>query len=154
MSIKVKNLSFAYKKELILDDISFEIGKDTMLCVLGKNGAGKSTLFRCMIGVLKPQKGNIFIDDIDISNLSSKEISRKIAYIPQIHTPHFNYTVIDIVIMGIASKIGNFSTPKDEDYAKAMEILEYLNISDLANRGYLDISGGERQLVLIARAML
>ena len=154
MNIRVENLSFAYKKELILDDVNFDIGKDTLLCVLGKNGAGKSTLFKCMLGVLKPKKGNIFTDGISVSKLSSKEISRKIAYIPQVHTPHFNYTVIDVVIMGMASKIGRFSVPKEEDYAKAMEILEYLNISDLAGRGYLDISGGERQLVLIARAML
>ena len=154
MGIKVNNLSFAYKKDLILDDVNFEIESDTLLCVLGQNGAGKSTLFKCMLGVLKPKSGNIFINDKDISKLSAKEISRMVAYIPQVHTPHFNYTVIDVVIMGMASKIGSFSVPKDTDYDRAREVLNYLNIADLEKRGYLDISGGERQLVLIARAML
>lgn len=154
MGIKVNNLSFAYKKDLILDDVNFEIESDTLLCVLGQNGAGKSTLFKCMLGVLKPKSGNIFINDKDISKLSAKEISRMVAYIPQVHTPHFNYTVIDVVIMGMASKIGSFSVPMDTDYDRAREVLNYLNIADLEKRGYLDISGGERQLVLIARAML
>lgn len=154
MGVKVENLSFAYKKALVLNDISFEIESDTLLCVLGQNGAGKSTLFKCMLGVLKPKLGNIFIGDKNISNLSAKEISGMVAYIPQVHTPYFNYTVIDIVIMGMASKIGSFSVPKNKDYDRVREVLNYLNISDLEKRGYLDISGGERQLVLIARAMV
>lgn len=154
MDIRVENLSFAYKEKLILDRISFRVEKDTLLCVLGKNGAGKSTLFKCILGVLKPKTGAVYLDQTEISQLSAKEISKRIAYIPQVHIPHFNYRVMDVVIMGSASRINIFSSPKKEDFAKAADILEYLGICDLADRGYLDISGGERQLVLIARAML
>lgn len=93
MSIRVENLSFSYKKDLILKDISFEVKENTLLCMLGKNGAGKSTLFKSILGLLKPNTGRIYIDDIDINTLSSKEISQKIAYIPQNHNPHFNYKV-------------------------------------------------------------
>lgn len=154
MSIRVENLSFSYKKDLILKDISFEVKENTLLCMLGKNGAGKSTLFKSILGLLKPNTGRIYIDDIDINTLSSKEISQKIAYIPQNHNPHFNYKVIDIVIMEIASRINMFSNPKMQDFERANQILEYLGISNLAQRGYMDISGGERQLSLISRAIL
>lgn len=152
--IKVKDLSFSYGKKRVLNDVSFEIEDGLIVALLGKNGVGKSTLFKCMLGLLDVKKETIFLDDLDITTMKSKIVAQKIAYIPQIHNPNFNYKVIDVVIMGLGAKINTFSMPKKEDYEKAEHILDSLGILDIENDGYMNISGGQRQLVLIARALL
>lgn len=153
MSISVENLSFSYGKQDVLKSVSFSAEYGEFLSVLGPNGVGKSTLFRCMLGLLTPLQGRTLIDGRDIFEMSAAELSKSIAYIPQSHSPVFNYSVLDIVLMGTTVQLGKFTSPGKKQREQALEILERLGISNLQGRGYRSISGGERQLVLIARAM-
>lgn len=153
MGIRVENLKFAYKDVDVLKGVDFEVHNGEMVHILGRNGAGKTTMFRCILSLLEGYTGKIFLDETDIANMSSVEIAKKIAYIPQSHTPTFNYTVLETVLMGMAAFIPNLSSPKPIHEQEALNILNTLGIKHLANRGYANISGGERQLVLIARAL-
>lgn len=153
MSMTVENLSFSYGAADVLNSVSFRAECGEFLSVLGPNGVGKSTLFRCMLGILTPYQGRTLIDDRDIAGMTSTELSKYIAYIPQSHSPVFNYSVLDVVLMGTTAQLGKFSSPGKEQHRQAIEVLERLHIADLRDRGYRNISGGERQLVLIARAM-
>ena len=153
MSMTIENLHFSYGTREVLKDISFSAKPGEFLSVLGPNGVGKSTLFRCMLGLLKPDSGKIFIDGTSIQTLNHSELARKIAYIPQSHNPVFNYSVLDMVLMGTTAQLGRFESPKNRHISLAAEALERLGISSMKNRGYASLSGGERQLVLIARAI-
>lgn len=153
MSITVEKLSFSYGAHEVLHSVSFRAEYGEFLSVLGPNGVGKSTLFRCMLGILPPSHGRTLIDGNDISSLSAAELSKRIAYIPQSHSPVFNFSVLDVVLMGTTAQLGKFSSPGKKQREQAVAALESLNISELRDRGYRNISGGERQLVLIARAM-
>lgn len=125
-----------------------------MLSVVGPNGVGKSTLFHCILGLLNGFKGQIKVDNNDIRNLSIKEMARLIAYIPQSHYPSFNFSVFDMVLMGTSNQISSIATPKKKQTDLVEMALERMRIAQLRNRGYTQISGGERQLVLIARALV
>lgn len=153
MSLSVKGLSFSYGARPVLRNVSFQAHRGEVLSVLGPNGAGKSTLFRCMLGLLAPTAGGTQIDGQDIAGMGASQLSRAIAYIPQSHNPVFNFTVLDMVLMGTTAQLGRFSAPGQAQRAQAEEALAQLGISQLRDRGYCHISGGERQLVLIARAM-
>ena len=153
MSIKVENLCFSYGERQVLDSISFEAGYGRFLSVLGPNGVGKSTLFRCMLGLLRPSAGTVTIEGNDITSMSAAQLSRHIAYIPQSHNPVFNFSVLDMVLMGTTAQLGQFSSPGKAQQELAESSLERLGILHLKERSYANISGGERQLVLIARAI-
>lgn len=153
MSLEVKQLHFSYGAHKVLSDISFTARYGEFLSVLGPNGVGKSTLFRCMLGLLTPDSGTAFVDGQDISQLSSAQLSRRIAYIPQSHNPVFNYSVQDMVLMGTSAQLGRFASPGKAQVHIAQASLERLGILALKDRSYANISGGERQLVLIARAL-
>lgn len=153
VSLRVEELSFSYGAHPVLNSVSFCAEYGEFVSVLGSNGVGKSTLFRCMLGLLKPAKGRTLIDERDISGMSAAELSTRIAYIPQSHTPVFNYSVQDVVLMGTTAQVGRFSSPGRAQMEKSMEILKSLNIADIKDKGYRNISGGERQMVLIARAL-
>ena len=153
MSIQVENLSFAYGEQKVLKSVSFSAEYGEFLSVLGPNGVGKSTLFRCMLGLLTPLAGHTLIDGKDIAGMTAAELSRSIAYIPQSHSPVFNYSVQDIVLMGTTARLGRFASPGRTQHEEALELLETLKLSGIRDRSYRNISGGERQLVLIARAM-
>jgi len=145
--IEVDHLTFSYKKggEKILDDLSFTMEDGQLVAVLGANGAGKSTLFRCMLGLMKHYN--------DIRSMSRREMARHVAYIPQSETPVYNYTVMDSVLMGTTGQTGVLSSPGPEQIKAAEEAIGYLGIGHLAERGVNEISGGERQLAFLARAM-
>lgn len=153
--IEVKDLSVFYGKTEILKEINFSLNEGEIICVLGENGSGKSTLLKSMLKLIKFSKGKITVDNTDIKKMDNKEISKYISYIPQIHFPAFDYTVTDIILMGkYSQKNGMFFKITDREYQQVSDILEMLNITYLANKNYRQISGGERQLVLIARALL
>lgn len=153
MSIAIKNLCFSYGTHEVLKEISFTAEYGQFLSVLGPNGVGKSTLFRCMLGLLTPTGGSTAIDGVDIAGMTAAKLARHIAYIPQSHSPVFNFPVFDMVLMGTTAQMGNFSSPGKAQEEQASLALERLGISHLKNRGYSNISGGERQLTLIARAI-
>ena len=153
MKIEVRNLSFSYGEREILHDISFSVGEGEYLSILGSNGVGKSTLFKCMLGLLKGYSGEITIDGTNISEMSISQLSKCIAYIPQYTSPTFNYSVEDIVLMGTTAGSSPFRTPKAEEMKRVDAALEKTGISSMRNRCFHHLSGGERQLVIIARAL-
>ena len=152
--LEVKNLTFSYGNVPVLENVSFTAEKGELLSVLGPNGVGKSTLFRCILGLLSPLSGQIFVNGENIAALKPGTLARKVAYIPQSHDPVFHYSVFDMVLMGTTAQTGMFSSPKKEHRLMVSEALEKLGLSHLADRSYRTLSGGERQLVLIARAMV
>ncbi|MDL2317793.1 ABC transporter ATP-binding protein [Eubacteriales bacterium OttesenSCG-928-A19] len=153
MSVFVQSLSFAYGKTPVLEDISFSLEKGRLVFLLGPNGVGKSTLFKCMLGLLRDYSGTIQIDGQSLAAFSPRRLAQQIAYIPQSNYPAFNYTVLDMVLMGTSARIHAMATPGKQEEGIAMAALDRLGIADFANRSFMQISGGERQLVLIARAL-
>ena len=154
MSIEVKDLCFSYGEREVLHGVSFKAEDGEFLSILGPNGVGKSTLFRCVLCLLRDYTGSITVEGRDAKTLSIREAAKLIAYIPQSSHPAFNYSVRDIVLMGTTSGLGTFSTPRKEDVRRVDEALEKIGISHLADRCFHRISGGERQLALIARALV
>lgn len=154
MKLTVNNLSFDYKNNSVLKDINFEFNSGELIAILGKNGAGKSTLFKLLLGILKPKTGSIFIDDKNISSLSSKEISRLISYIPQLQPKNFNYTVEEMILMGTAPYLNFFENPNKHSYTLVDSVINDLKFDFLRYKSFNSLSGGEKQLVLIARALV
>lgn len=153
MSISVESLDFSYGTVPVLSDVNFSVESGRLLCILGPNGVGKSTLFNCLLGLRRPQRGTIKIEGKDIGRLSIRERAKLMAYIPQNHIPSFNYTVYDMVLMGTASEVGFGSSPGKAQKQKVEDVLNRLGIRHLRDRSFMRISGGERQLVCIARAL-
>ncbi len=153
MKLQINNAECGYSKRTILKDISFEIEEGDILCILGPNGVGKTTLFKTILGFLKLKGGSILLDGQDINKWSRRDFAKAIGYVPQTHTPPFPYKVKEVVVMGRTAHLGIFSSPSSKDYEIAEEVMDLLGISHLADRIYTEVSGGERQLVLIARAL-
>lgn len=155
MILEVKDLSFGYEKNRTLfEHVTFSVGKGEIFCILGSNGIGKTTLLNCIANLLSPQKGSIYLHGKRLEELSLKEIAQKISYVPQMHNAAYAYEVQDYVVMGRAPYLGTFTQPSSNDYALALETLKELGILHLAERPYTELSGGERQLVSIARAIV
>ncbi|HEX2985265.1 MAG TPA: ABC transporter ATP-binding protein [Caproiciproducens sp.] len=153
MSLSVDHLSFGFSCRKVLDNVCFRAENGNLVCLLGSNGAGKSTLFRCILGILPYRQGSVRVDGKEILSLPVKERARKIAYIPQSHSDVFPYSALEMVLMGTASQLGCFSSPGREQVARARKAMELLGICHLERCSYSRLSGGERQLVLIARAV-
>ncbi len=151
--LEVKEVYFKYPQATILENISFHIEPGEVFCLLGPNGCGKTTLLDCILGWLKPYSGQILFNGCPIQDMSAPQIARQVAYVPQIHEKTFPYLVRDIVIMGRASFIGPFDTPSAEDWAIAEKALDMVGIYRLKDRPYTQLSGGEGQLVMVARAL-
>lgn len=153
MSIDVSNLSFSYGKHQVLHDITLSIPDATLVNVLGPNGVGKSTLFRCILGLNANYQGQVLVNGKNMKSLSVKERAREISYIPQSHAPIYDYEVIDVVLMSTGADLGMLRSPGPRHVERAWQALERVGIGHLAHRTYTQISGGEQQLVLIARAL-
>ena len=154
MNISVKNGSFYYKKGVqIFDDINFSVDSGEIMAILGPNGAGKTTMLRCITGMLKWRGGESLLDGEPIHTMPPKKLWSKMAYVPQAKSASSAYTVLETVLLGRSSHMNVFSAPKQEDIAKAYDALEMLGISYLADKKCSAISGGELQMVLIARAL-
>lgn len=155
MTLTVKDLTYRYAKTAapVLQGISFTAESGDFLSVLGANGAGKSTLFRCLLGGLTDYTGAIELDGRDVRTLSRRETAEHIAYIPQIHRPTFGYSVLDTTLMGLTRQLSPFRSPTPEMEKQAMDALEQMGVAQLAERNFATLSGGEKQLVLIARAL-
>ncbi len=152
--IEIINLKFGYtKNKLILDGISLDFLPDTITSILGPNGSGKTTLLKLILGLMTPVSGNIFIFGTELKQIPLKERAKLMAYVPQKHNAVFDYKVIDVCAMGRAAYSGVFSSASKKDIEIAMQSLEKMKISHLAEKPYTQISGGEQQMVLIARAL-
>lgn len=150
--LKVKNLSFKYGEKKVLEDISFTVRKGELCALLGPNGTGKTTIFKCCLNFLKFD-GEILINGENIKNKSIESMAKLVAYVPQEHKPSFPYTVKEIVLMGRTPYLGGVFGISQEDKKKTLDALKQLGIIDLADKPYNQLSGGQKQLVLIARAV-
>ncbi|MHC1682775.1 MAG: ABC transporter ATP-binding protein [Clostridiaceae bacterium] len=153
MKLEIKNVVCGYGSKVVVRDISVNVESGEILCLLGPNGVGKTTFFKSILGFLKLQGGEIILDGENVQNWSKKKLAKAIGYVPQAHTPPFPFSVLDVVVMGRTAHLGTFASPSKEDVEIAEEALERLGISFLKDRIYTEISGGERQMVLIARAL-
>jgi len=150
-AIEVQNLSFRYDETPILADLSFEIPERKFTVLLGKNGSGKSTLLRILTGLLAFREGTVRIMDRDLKALSSGQRARIIGYLPQQHHSVFPFSVEDVVLTGRASYVT--LVPKKEDEEKVTRALERVGILHLRERPFTELSGGEQQMVRIARVL-
>ncbi len=155
MIIEAKNLKFSYTDEKpLFHNVNLSVDKGEILAILGANGAGKSTLLNCLANLLKPQEGEIRIHGELMEHMPLRKIAKCIGYVPQNHTPAYGYQVRDFIVMGRAPYLNTFQQPGKKDYELTDQIMEELHITHLAYRSYLELSGGERQQVTIARAMV
>ena len=154
MTVEVINGCFGYSsKSKIFEDLNFKIDRCEILSILGPNGCGKTTLLKCLLGTFNLTGGIIRINGKDLREIKNVRNSQNIGYVPQNHQTAFPYTALEMVLMGRARFIGMFSTPKDENLEIAKESLQILGVGHLEDRSFPELSGGEKQLVLIARAL-
>ena len=152
--LEIKNLNFSYdNKKTIIKNLNLSLVEGDVLAILGPNGSGKTTLLKTIMGMLK-YEGDILVDGIDIKNISARDYWRKVSFVPQQRNVANDLNVYDSIMIGRSCYIGAFSTPSDIDYEECDKMLDELNIKHLKNRYCNTLSGGELQLVLIARALV
>lgn len=150
--LQVRHLSFAYNEyKTILDDISLDVHKGEVLGVLGPNGTGKTTFIKCINHILQPTSGEVYFNELDIGQLTQKEIARLIAYVPQYTDSFFPMTVVDTIMMGRVPFVGRNYTANDKQIV--FDIMKRMHLEQFAFRSIQKMSGGERQRAFIARAM-
>jgi iron complex transport system ATP-binding protein len=153
MRLAVESVEAGYNGRAVIHGISLAVRAGEVFCMLGANGSGKTTLFKTILGLIRPMAGRVTIDDENIADWSRKRLAQALGYVPQAHTPPFAYAVSDVVLMARTIHASPFSAPGKHDMAIADESLARLGIAHLSGRRYTELSGGERQLVLIARAL-
>ena len=153
-TLKAVDLTCGYRNKAVLEHVSLSVESGRVTCLLGPNGVGKTTLFKTLLGFLPPIAGRIEVDGQDHTTYSRKQFARKVSYVPQTHEPPFSYPVLDMVLTGCVSRLGPLESPRREDFERAAQVLRELGIEHLANRSYTEISGGEQQMALIARALM
>ncbi|ENU1228721.1 ABC transporter ATP-binding protein [Providencia rettgeri] len=152
--LSLKKVAIGYHGTAIIDGINLSLPKGEISCLLGANGCGKTTLMKTLLGLLPAIKGEIRLNGQSIQSLRPREIAKTVAYVPQAHDTPFTFTVLDMVMMGLTPHISIFSVPKEAEKNLAYQQLKHLGIAHLAPRLYSTLSGGEKQLVLIARALI
>lgn len=153
MNIEGRDLTIGYPDRTVGRDLDVALSTGEVLALLGPNGGGKTTLLKTLLGLLKPKAGEVRLGDKPLDNYSIRERARVVAYVPQVHISTFAFTVETVVLMGRTAHGSLFSRPSGQDRAVAQAALERFGIAALASRPYTMISGGERQLVLLARAL-
>lgn len=153
MNIEGRDLTIGYPDRTVGRGLDVALSTGEVLALLGPNGGGKTTLLKTLLGLLKPKAGEVRLGDKPLDNYSIRERARVVAYVPQVHISTFAFTVETVVLMGRTAHGSLFSRPSGQDRAVAQAALERFGIAALASRPYTMISGGERQLVLLARAL-
>ncbi|AUC52254.1 ABC transporter [Sagittula sp. P11] len=148
-----RDLSIGYGQQVIGSGLGLEVAPGDVLCLLGPNGCGKTTLFRTLLGLLPPLSGEVLLSGKPITAQRRAEVARQISYVPQAHAPPFPFEALDVVLMGRTARLGAFGQPSRTDREAAFAAMVQLGIGDLAASDYSRLSGGQRQLVLIARAL-
>jgi iron complex transport system ATP-binding protein len=151
--LEVRGLAFGFPGRTVGRDVSFTLSAGDVMCVLGPNGGGKTTLFRTLLGLLEKHSGSTRLEGESLEHLSRVEIARRIGYVPQGHSAYFAFTVREFVLMGRTAHLGTFASPAKKDVRVAERALDSLGIAQLADKPVTEISGGERQLALVARAL-
>ncbi|WP_153117636.1 ABC transporter ATP-binding protein [Rhodocyclus tenuis] len=151
--LQARQLHFHYGRKIILAGVDLDLAPGELVCLLGSNGAGKSTLLRLLLGLIKPSVGEVLLAGRPIGAFTRRAVATQIAYVPQGHAAPFPYTVREVVLLGRLPSGSLFRAPGAEDHAHVTEVLARMGISRLADRPYTEVSGGERQLALIARAL-
>ncbi|MDX8548787.1 ABC transporter ATP-binding protein [Methanospirillum sp. J.3.6.1-F.2.7.3] len=148
------NLQFSWDgKRDVFKDISFSLHSGDIFCIIGPNGTGKSTLMKCMIDILEYQNGVAMIDGTDIRKIDRKTLAKRIAYVPQGYQVAFPYSVLEYVLMGRAPYISAFSSPDENDLKIALHAIQEAGIMHIMDKSVNEVSGGEHQMALIARAL-
>lgn len=151
--LNVSGLAFGFPHRTVGAGIDFSLDDGEVLCVIGPNGGGKTTLLRTLLGLLSPHAGAVRLGGAVLADLSRREIARRIGYVPQAHAGSFAFTVKEMVLMGRTAHMNLFAAPSARDHDAAGRAIETLGIAHLAERAFTEISGGERQLALVARAL-
>lgn len=154
MSLYLKNIKVERGSKVIVEDFSLNVKQGELVAVLGLNGTGKTTLIKAIAGLLPIVQGEIFLDGRPISKMKPRERAKRITYVPQQMTCDLEYTVSDFILMGITPYLDFWQTPKKDDYEQVEKILNDLNLSHLKASRLSQISGGERQMAYLARALM
>ncbi|OEG70393.1 hypothetical protein ATZ36_04560 [Candidatus Endomicrobiellum trichonymphae] len=152
--IRIENISAGYLNKEVLKNISCSIDKKDFFGIIGKNGAGKSTLLKVLCNLIKPYSGNVFIDDRNINSFSRKEFAKTISFLPQYIDTSLSFTVSEFIMFGRYPYMNMFKIPSDDDYAAIKKVMNFLHIKNFAEKNINELSGGEKQIVLIAQVLV
>jgi len=153
MRLEARDLAFGYPGHPVGRGVTLAFAAGEVVCLLGPNGGGKTTFFKTVLGLLPAQGGAVYVDGADLATLPRAAVARRLSYVPQAHAGYFPFTVRDVVLMGRTAHLGVFAAPSRHDRAVADEAIARMGLDALAQSEYTRISGGERQLALIARAL-
>lgn len=154
MVLDISSLSFNFGSKNILADIDLSIKDNGIVGIIGPNGSGKSTLLKCIYRVLKPKTGTIFIDGKNINDYQFKETAKKMAVVAQHNDTHFDFNVLEMVLIGRSPHKKFMERDSAEDIELAYKALEQVNMKDFADRNFSSLSGGEKQRIILARALV
>ena len=154
MELKIDNMVCGYNKKTVLKDVNFSLKTGESICLLGPNGIGKTTIFKTILGFIPIISGQILIDNKDVTRCSAAQLATHIAYVPQAKGYTYQFSVIDMLLMGRSVHIGKFSSPTQKDIDIAEKVLKDMDLWNYRNRLYNELSGGEQQIVLVARAVV
>ena len=153
LGVIAEGVSLSYNSRLVLGDVSLQLRKGAIVTLLGPNGCGKTTLLKIINGLLRPDSGKVYVDGNDVSRMGQTDMARLIGHVPQTQRSSFPFTALDIVLTGRMPHISALSQPGPRDLEKARQAMDMVGASHLSSGPYTQISGGERQLVMIARAL-
>jgi iron complex transport system ATP-binding protein len=151
--LSINGLGFGYRRKPVLHDISFSVERGAVCGLLGPNASGKTTLLKCINGVLNPKEGEVRVHGNAVSGMTRRDVARLMAVVPQQMSLAFSFTALQMVVMGRAARLGALKLPSAHDRDDARAAMKELGVENLADRPFAELSGGERQLVLLARAL-